>query len=61
MKLMKIRLNKGYLTWFSRSLMEKQKNDYEYYMYIEHDIKFSENNFNIGKNIKIYYLKKNFI
>ena len=37
-------LNKGYLTWKCRSLMEKQKNDYDYYMYLEHDIKFSENN-----------------
>ena len=37
-------LNKGYLTWLCRSLMEKQKNDYEYFMYLEHDIKFSENN-----------------
>jgi len=37
-------LNKGYLTWLSRSLMEKQKDKYQYYMYLEHDIKFSENN-----------------
>ena len=37
-------LNKGYLTWLCRSLMEKQKEDYNYYMYLEHDIKFSENN-----------------
>ena len=37
-------LEKGYLTWLSRPLMEKQKNDYKYFMYIEHDIKFRENN-----------------
>ena len=37
-------LNKGHLTWLSRPLMEKQKDDYEYFMYLEHDIKFSENN-----------------
>ena len=37
-------LNKGYLTWKCRSLMEKQKNDYEYFSYLEHDIKFSEVN-----------------
>ena len=37
-------LNKGYLTWLCRSLMEKQKDDYQYYMYLEHDIKFSEKN-----------------
>ena len=37
-------LNKGYLTWKCRSLMEEQKNDYEYFTYLEHDIKFSEVN-----------------
>ncbi|MDA9693853.1 hypothetical protein N9U71_00270 [Candidatus Pelagibacter sp.] len=37
-------LDKGYLTWKCRSLMEKQKNDYEYFSYLEHDIKFSEVN-----------------
>ena len=37
-------LNKGHLTWLSRPLMEKQKDDYKYFMYLEHDIKFSENN-----------------
>ena len=37
-------LNKGYLTWKCRSLMEDQKNDYEYFSYVEHDIKFSEVN-----------------
>ena len=43
-------LNKGYLTWLTRPEMKKQKNDYEYYMYLEHDIKFTE------KNLQ-YYLK----
>ena len=37
-------LDKGYLTWKCRSLMEEQKNDYEYFCYLEHDIKFSEVN-----------------
>ena len=37
-------VNKGLLTWLSRPLMEKQKNNYDYFMYLEHDIKFSENN-----------------
>ena len=37
-------LNKGYLTWLCRSLMEKQKDEYQYFMYLEHDIKFSEKN-----------------
>jgi len=37
-------LNKGHLTWLSRPLMEKQKDDYKYFMYLEHDIGFSEKN-----------------
>ena len=37
-------LDKGYLTWKCRSLMEEQKNDYENFCYLEHDIKFSEDN-----------------
>ena len=45
-------LKKGYLTWSSRPMMEKQKNDYEYFMYLEHDIKFTE------KNLQ-YWLKYN--
>ncbi len=45
-------LDKGYLTWLSRPLMEKQKNDYQYFMYLEHDIKFSENNLNYFINNK---------
>ena len=52
-------LNKGYLTWLCRSLMEKQKNDYEYFMYLEHDIKFSENNLQYWqKNQKTLAQKK---
>ena len=45
-----IDLEKGFLTWLTRLEMEKQKNNYDYFMYLEHDIKFSE------KNLK-YYLK----
>jgi len=37
-------VNKGLLTWLSRPLMEKQIDDYDYFMYLEHDIKFSEEN-----------------
>ena len=44
------KLNKGYLTWLTRPEMEKQKNDYDYFMYLEHDIKFNEENLQ-------YYLK----
>lgn len=54
------KLNKGYLTWFCRSLMEKQKNDYEYYMYIEHDIKFSENNLQYWLKYQDLLAKKKF-
>ena len=43
-------LEKGHLTWLSRPIMQKQKNDYDHFMYLEHDIKFSE------KNLQ-YYLK----
>ena len=39
------KLNKGYLTWLCRPLIEKQINEYKYFMYIEHDIKFTQNNF----------------
>lgn len=38
-------LEKGYLTWRVRSLMEKQLGKYDYYIYLEHDIKFSKKNF----------------
>ena len=39
--------------------MEKQKNDYEYFMYLEHDIKFSENNLQYWqKNQKTLAQKK---
>ena len=38
------------MTWLSRPLMQSQRNDYEHFMYLEHDIKFTE------KNLQ-YYLK----
>ena len=37
-------LEKGYLTWLTRPEMQKQKGNYDYYMYLEHDIKFTESN-----------------
>ena len=37
-------LEKGHLTWLTRPMMKSQKNDYEYFMYLEHDIKFTEKN-----------------
>ena len=49
-KINEIDLEKGHLTWLSRPLMQSQRNDYEHFMYLEHDIKFTE------KNLQ-YYLK----
>ena len=43
-------LERGYLTWLSRPMMKSQSNDYKYFMYLEHDIKFTEGNLQ-------YYLK----
>ncbi len=42
-------LKKGYLTWVVRKFMEKQANDYDYFMYKEHDIIFNQKNFNYWK------------
>ena len=53
-------LNKGYLTWKCRLLMEKQKNDYEYFSYLEHDIKFSEVNLQYWLKYQKKLDKKNF-
>ncbi len=50
--LSKDQLSKGYLTWAVRDVMEKQKNKYNFFMYIEYDILFNKNNFN-------YWLKYN--
>ena len=49
-KINEIDLEKGHLTWLSRPMMQSQRKDYEYFMYLEHDIKFTE------KNLQ-YYLK----
>ena len=49
-KINEIDLERGHLTWLSRPLMQSQRNDYEHFMYLEHDIKFTE------KNLQ-YYLK----
>lgn len=42
-------LDKGYLTWLTRPVMEKQKNNYEFFMYLEHDIKFTNKNLDYWK------------
>ena len=53
-------LDKGYLTWKCRSIMEKQKNEYEYFVYLEHDIKFSENNLQYWLKYQENLFKKKF-
>ena len=53
-------LDKGYLTWKCRSLMEEQKNDYEYFCYLEHDIKFSEDNLKYWLKYQDQLDKKNY-
>ena len=53
-------LGKGYLTWKCRSLMEEQKNDYKYFAYLEHDIKFSEVNLQYWLKYQDQLDKKNY-
>ncbi len=53
-------LDKGYLTWKCRSLMEEQKNGYEYFCYLEHDIKFSEDNLQYWLKYQDQLDKKNY-
>ena len=53
-------LDKGFLTWKCRSLMEEQKNDYEYFCYLEHDIKFSEDNLQYWLKYQDQLDKKNY-
>ena len=53
-------LDKGYLTWKCRSLMEEQKDDYKYFSYLEHDIKFSEVNLQYWLKYQDRLGKKNY-
>ena len=53
-------LDKGYLTWKCRSLMEEQKNDYEYFCYLAHDIKVSEDNLQYWLKYQDQLDKKNY-
>ena len=53
-------LEKGYLTWLSRPIMEKQKNHYDYFMHLEHDIRFSEKNLQYLLNYQDLLNKKKF-
>ena len=49
-KINEVELEKGHLTWLTRPMMKGQKDNYEHFMYLEHDIKFTEENLQ-------YYLK----
>jgi hypothetical protein len=53
-------LNKGYLTWRCRSLMERQKNDFQIFIYCEHDILFTKKHFAYWKKYKNICLKNNY-
>ena len=59
-KISESNLEKGHLTWLSRLLMEKQKDDYEYFMYLEHDIRFTEKNLKYFIKYQDYLNKKKF-
>ena len=53
-------LDKGYLTWKCRSLMEEQRNDYDYFSYLEHDIRFTEVNLQYWLKYQDQLGKKNY-
>lgn len=53
-------LEKGYLTWVVRKYMEKQINNYDYFMYKEHDIIFNQKNFDYWKKYNPILKKQNF-
>ena len=53
-------LEKGYLTWVVRKHMEKQINNYDYFMYKEHDIIFNQKNFNYWLKYNPILKKQNF-
>ena len=42
-------LNRGILTWKTRNNMKQYASLYDYFIYIEHDIKFTESNFEYWK------------
>jgi hypothetical protein len=53
-------LNKGYLTWKCRELLERQKNKFDIFIYCEHDIFFTKKNFKYWLQHKDELIKKNF-
>lgn len=53
-------LNKGYLTWKCRKLLERQKNKFDIFIYCEHDILFTKKNFIYWLQHKDELIKNNF-
>lgn len=57
-KLDKLSLDRGYLTWLTRNNMAEYLNDYDYFIYLEHDIKFTKSNFEYWKKYKDFFNDK---
>lgn len=53
-------LDQGMLTWLTRNNMAKYKDLYKYFMYIEHDIKFTKINFEYWKHYHEKLMNKKF-
>lgn len=51
-------LGKGYLTWQTRKDMSQYLNSYNYFLYLEHDIKFTKSNFEYWKEYNNFFNKK---
>ncbi len=48
------------LTWYPRKLMEKQKNNFDIFIYCEDDLLFTKKNFNYWLKYKDIFLKNNY-
>lgn len=53
-------LDRGFLTWETRNYMKKFVHLYKYFIYIEHDIKFTKKNLDYWKHYKKFLKNKNF-
>ena len=53
-------LDRGYFHRSGGFSMEEQKNHYDYFLYLEHDIKFSENNLQYWQKHQEQLNKKNY-
>jgi len=56
----KIKRHPSRLTWFCRNIMEKQKNNFDIFIYCEDDVLFTNRNFNYWLNYKDLCLKNNY-